>query len=140
VTAIKAKGAWIPGVCDPAGRGRSQVDGSQLIELYRRHGLNLTPAVNAVEAGILEVWQRLSTGRLKIFSTLPHLLQELRLYHRAEDGKIVKAHDHCVDGLRYGVVSGIDIAVPKPATQWRNRNPTHKFDYDPAAEMWRRPR
>ena len=41
-TAIKAPGEWIPGVIDPAARGRAQRDGSQLIEDYRNLGLTLT--------------------------------------------------------------------------------------------------
>jgi phage terminase large subunit-like protein len=35
VEAIKQHGPWIPGVIDPAARGRSQKDGSQLLELYK---------------------------------------------------------------------------------------------------------
>ncbi len=38
--AIRARGGWIRGVIDPASRGRSQTDGSQLIEKYRELGLN----------------------------------------------------------------------------------------------------
>jgi hypothetical protein len=140
VAAIKARGAWVPAIADPAGRQRSQADGAQLFELYRRHGLNLQPAVNAVEAGILEIWTRLSTNKLKIFSTLQHLLGEMRIYHRGEDGKIVKAHDHCVDGLRYATVSGLPIAQPKPQTQWSNGKPNHTYDYDPMKSLWQRPR
>src|SRR5437667_11580799 len=33
--AIKARGAWIPGVIDPAARGRSQGDGSRLLLTYQ---------------------------------------------------------------------------------------------------------
>jgi phage terminase large subunit-like protein len=50
--AIRARGAWVPGVIDPASRGRSQGDGTQLIQTYRELGLHLVPANNAVEAGI----------------------------------------------------------------------------------------
>jgi hypothetical protein len=32
-SAIKLRGTWIPGVIDPASRGRQQADGEQLIEL-----------------------------------------------------------------------------------------------------------
>jgi hypothetical protein len=42
--AIKARGDWIPGVIDPAARGRSQKDGEQLIVNYRELGLDLAPA------------------------------------------------------------------------------------------------
>jgi hypothetical protein len=136
-TAIKSRGSWIPAVCDPAGEGRSQVDGAQLIELYRRQGVNFTPATNAVEAGVLEVWTRMTTGRLRVFSTLQHLLQEIRIYRRGENGKIIKELDHCVDCLRYGVVSGLGIAAPKPSAQ-RPGKSQHQYQYDVAAEMWRR--
>ncbi len=33
-TAIRARGEWIPGLIDPAARGRSQDDGKQLIVTY----------------------------------------------------------------------------------------------------------
>jgi len=49
--AIRARGGWIPGVIDPACLGSSQIDGRTLIDLYRELGLDLRPAVNAVEAG-----------------------------------------------------------------------------------------
>lgn len=113
--AIKARGAWVPGVIDPASRGRSQIDGEQLLGLYRQHGLSLTTADNAVEAGIYDVWSRLSTGRLKLFSSCLNLLAEYRLYRRDERGRIVKQHDHLMDALRYGVRSGVPRAVVRPA-------------------------
>lgn len=118
-TAIKARGDWMPGVIDPAARGRSQVDGTQLIEAYRQLGLKLTPADNAVEAGIYAVWERLSTGRLKIFDTCQNLQAEYRLYRRDEKGKIIKEFDHLMDTLRYGVM-GIKSAQVQPVRRDRN--------------------
>jgi hypothetical protein len=118
-TAIKARGDWIPGVIDPAARGRSQVDGTQLIEAYRQLGLNLQPADNAVEAGIYAVWERLSTARLRIFDTCQNLMAEYRLYRRDEKGKIVKEFDHAIDCLRYGVM-GINHAQIQPANKSRD--------------------
>lgn len=97
--AIKARGAWIPGVIDPAAQGRSQRDGEQLIADYRKYGLNVKPADNAVEAGIYEVWGLLTTGRLKIFSILGNFKDEYRMYRRDEKGKIVKKNDHLMDCL-----------------------------------------
>lgn len=114
-SAIKARGDWIPGVIDPASRGRSQRDGEQLIQDYTDLGLHLTPAENAVEAGIYSVWERLSAGRIKVFRTLQNFMQEYRLYRRDEKGRIVKVNDHLMDDLRYGIVSGLTIAITKPA-------------------------
>lgn len=106
-SAIRSRGDWIPGVIDPAARGRSQHDGAKLYEKYLKENLKITPADNAVESGIYEVWQRLNSGRLKVFSTCKQLLEELRLYRRDDKGKIVKKNDHLVDCLRYECASGI---------------------------------
>jgi hypothetical protein len=99
VAAIKARGEWIPGAIDPASLGSSQIDGKTLIEIYRGLGLSLTSADNTLqgpEGGIHAVWERLSTGRLKIFKTCQNTLNEYRYYRRDEKGKIVKANDHCL--------------------------------------------
>ena len=115
--AVRARGAWIPGVIDPAAQGRSQADGEQMIELYRGCGLDLQPAVNAVEAGIYTVWQLMSSGKLKVFASLGNCLQEFRLYQREEDGKVVKQNDHLMDATRYLIVSGRERMKTKPAQQ-----------------------
>jgi len=112
-TAIKARGEWIPGVIDPAANGRSQDDGEQLIATYRALDLNLEPANNAVEAGIYNVWERLSTGRLKVFSSLLNWCDEYRQYHRDEDGKIVKKFDHLMDATRYLVTPAVNAKGQK---------------------------
>src|SRR5690348_15083971 len=63
--AIQSRGKWIPGVIDPASRGRSQKDGEQLLQIYQQLGLPLVIADNGVESGLYTVWTRMSTGRLK---------------------------------------------------------------------------
>jgi phage terminase large subunit-like protein len=117
--AIRARGEWIPGVFDPAARGRSQIDGQQVLQKYKDLGLDLEAAVNAVEAGIYEVWSRLSTGRLKVFKTMGQWLQEFRLYRRDEKGRIVKDNDHLMDATRYLIMSGLARAIVKPAQEIR---------------------
>lgn len=112
--AIKARGEWLVGAIDPASRGRSQSDGQALLDTYREHGLRLVLANNAVEAGILEVWQRLATGRLKVFSSCQNWLSEHRLYRRDEKGRIVKKFDHLMDATRYLVLSLPEIMKTKP--------------------------
>lgn len=112
--AIKAKGNWVPGVIDPASRGRNQKDGQQLIQQYLDLGLNLDFAFNGVESGLYEVWQRLSTGRLKVFRSMSNWLTEYRLYRRDEKGQVVKSNDHIMDATRYLIMSGLDRAITKP--------------------------
>ncbi len=115
--AIKARGDWIPGVIDPASRGRSQKDGTRLIEIYRSLGLELTPAINEVSAGLQECWMGLSSGRIKVFRTCQNFQAEIRLYRRNARGMIVKERDHLMDCLRYLVMSGMGIARTKPLPQ-----------------------
>lgn len=115
-TAIRSRGDWIPGVIDPAARGRKQDDGQRLIDIYTKppNNLKLTPAKNAVEAGIYEMQQRLSTGRYKVFASCRNWLEEKKLYRRDENGKIVKQKDHAMDDSRYFVMSGMSVARTKP--------------------------
>lgn len=106
-------GTPLVGAIDPAARGRSQIDGSQVLSLYRKEGLKLVPADNAVEAGIYSVWSRLSTGRLKIFKgVLSQWEEEYLIYRRDEAGKIIKSNDHLMDATRYAIQTGLLFAKP----------------------------
>jgi phage terminase large subunit-like protein len=111
---IRVKGEWIPGVIDPAANGRGQKDGLQLMQSYLDLGLDLETAFNGVESGIYEVWQRLSSGRLKVFRSMGNWLSEYRLYRRDEKGNVVKGFDHLMDANRYLIMSGLDRAKVKP--------------------------
>jgi Terminase RNaseH-like domain len=112
--AIRRRGLWIPGAIDPAAHGRSQKDGEQLFEIYQKLGLNIENAVNAREAGVYAVWERLSQGSYKIFSSCQNTLAEYRLYRRDERGQIVKANDHLMDAMRYNVMTGLSRAKVEP--------------------------
>lgn len=112
--AIKARGDWIPGVIDPAARGRTQDDGNQLLQNYIDLGLDLDVAFNGVEAGLLDCWTRMSEGRIKVFKSCQNWIAEYRLYRRDEKGKVVKGFDHAMDATRYLVMSGLERAKTKP--------------------------
>lgn len=109
--AIKARGVWIPGVGDVA--GTSQINGDKFIEIYRDNGIRMKLPNKAVDGGISEVLDRMSTGRLKIFSTCENVLKELLGYSYDEKQKVIKANDHACDALRYLIVSGLDLAKTK---------------------------
>jgi len=134
--AIRARGVWIPGVIDPAARGRGQKDGVQLSAIYSELGLVLTEANNAVEAGVVAVWQRLSTGRLKVFKTLLNWIMEYGFYQRDEHGRIKDGQkDHLMDCTRYLVMSGLAVATIRPAEQWTTgkMGPQFESEYNPLA-------
>jgi phage terminase large subunit-like protein len=122
--AIKRRGGgWMKGVIDTAARGRSQIDGANLWDIYsKQFGLKIYPANKAVEAGIYEVWTRISSGRLKIFRSCSNLERELKMYHRDEKGKINKSDDHLLDSLRYLSMSGIPLASPHISMVPRSEN------------------
>lgn len=131
--AIKARGIWLPGVVDPASRGRTQTDGQQLIQMYKDLGLDLETANNAVEAGIYEMWQRLSTGRYKVFKSCQNWLAEYRLYRRDEKGRVVKGNDHAMDESRYFIMSGLSRAKTKPAEKLRT---VSSYSMDQSGTGW----
>ncbi|MCE2574828.1 hypothetical protein [Komagataeibacter sp. FNDCR2] len=132
--AIKARGAWMNGTIDPASRGRGQKDGQQIFQNYIDLGLTLVPAKNGVEAGIMEVLDRMSSGRLKVFSTQQSWLAEYRIYRRDDHGKIVKKNDHLMDATRYLVVMlpSIEMVMPNYLEKGGFRSSV-QGDYDPYA-------
>jgi phage terminase large subunit-like protein len=111
---IKGRGGWIPGVIDPASRGRSQTDGRQLLVMYRELGLKVTEGDNSVQTGLTEVWTLMVAGLLKVMPNCLNWWNEFRKYHRDEKGNIVKEADHLMDATRYLVKSGRDRMIVKP--------------------------
>lgn len=113
-SAFAARGKWIPMVGDAAQR---ESDSKQIIDKYRSLGVPMRlpnkgkiDGRNSVEFGISEVYSRLQSGRLKVFSNCQKLLDEFRKYRYDENQKIIKENDHILDALRYLLVSGLRIA------------------------------
>lgn len=139
--ALRAFGTWMTGAIDPAARGRAQKDGEQLMRIYTKpqdqqgEGLKLVVANNEVEAGLQDVWERLSTGRLKVFRSLVAWLAEYRIYRRDEHGKIVKQNDHLMDATRYLVRTPAVFqrmpALNVQATQTQQRARSAATAHDP---------
>lgn len=107
---------WIPGVVDPAGHVRTQDAGKKLITMYRALGLKLKEARNDVEIGIDMVYDRLSTGRLKIFRNLYDFRKEYAVYRRI-NGHIVKEDDHLMDCMRY-LILNINVAKSRSTVEF----------------------
>lgn len=109
-SAIKAWGDWVPCAWPHDGLIRDKGSGEQLAGLYRSEGLAMLEeratheeGGHGVEAGIMDMLDRMRTGRLKVFSTLGEWFEEFRMYHR-KDGLIVKERDDLMSATRYGVM------------------------------------
>jgi hypothetical protein len=111
--AIKRRGDWMNVLIDPASRGRSQVDGRQLLGMYRKQGLRIIEADNAVESGVYKVWEGFSTGHLKVFKSCLEFQKEYLTYRRDDRGRIIKENDHILDAVRYAYV-GLGLARQRP--------------------------
>ena len=115
--AIKQRGRWIRGCCDPAGAGSSQRDGSMIIDDYLLLDVDLTRARGGdgvKELRISKVLTLLESGQLKVFSSLLKWLEEFRIYRRDEDGKVVKTHDDLMDATQYLIQHFADVAMEQP--------------------------
>lgn len=116
--AINARGKWIPVMWPHDGVAHDKGGGEPLRNQYQKLGCNMHPEKAthppkegeeegtggySVEAGLLEILDRMLTGRFKVFSHLADWFEEYRLYHR-QDGKIVKEDDDLMDATRGGVM------------------------------------
>jgi len=113
VAAIRSRGDWILGLFDPTANDRDQADGRRLMQVYTKLGLRLRVTPNPIESGILGVWQRMESGRLKVFPSLSKYLEQRRLYRKDERDQIVQDQDNLQDATRC-LVSGISRMIAKP--------------------------
>lgn len=108
--AIQSRGAWIPGVIDPASK-RHNEDGKASYQEYKKLGLNIRFAENPVDAGLMKVSNAFAKGKLKIMNHLMATISEFNIYSFGDDGKPApKQDDHLMDCLRYIYNSGLRIA------------------------------
>lgn len=116
-TAIKPWGLWIP-VAWPHDANQHDKGGQQYSAMYRELGLRMLSEHaqfgdkrgNSVEPGILDMLQRMQTGRFKVAKSLGQWWEEFRMYHR-KDGQIVKERDDLMAATRYGMMM-IRYALP----------------------------
>ena len=116
VAAIRARADWIPGLIDPTANGRERSDGVRLSQMYRNLGLHLQHIDNSIESGILEVSQRMRSGRLKVFPSLSKYLGDRRVYRRDENDHVVKDRDNLQDATRC-LVLGLSAMIAEPENE-----------------------
>ena len=134
VEAIKARGDDFPVAWPHDGLNRKD-DGSQkaipLWRMYSAKGLNMLPLSaryedktgggQPVEPVIMDLTERMNTGRFKVFSHMSEFFEELRSLHR-KDGRVVALRDDFLKAVFYAYMMR-RYAIPKTR---RDVQPKHQ--------------
>lgn len=117
--AVKPWGSWVPCAWPHDGLQHDKGSGVVLKTQYEAQGLDLLgdkaewpEGGNSVEAGLIDMLDRMQTGRFKVFSSLVGWLSEFRIYHR-DNGQIVKLKDDRISASRYALMM-LRHAITKP--------------------------
>ncbi len=127
---ISARLGW---KCDSSGRVRALIDSAanqrtlasvkSVSELFAEKGVLVNPNVDKdVFAGICRVKEYLKRDNglpgLYVFDTCKNMIEEFSTYHWADGDSPVKRDDHCMDELRYFVMSR-----PRPSERQKPLSP-----------------
>lgn len=137
--AMRPIGAAVPVAWPHDGNAR-EFSGSSVISLYRAQGLIMLPTHAtfpdgsiSTEAGILEMQERITTGRLKVAAHLSEWFEEFHMYHR-KDGLIVKVKDDLMSATRVFIMAKrFARAVPLGGTKLnsnRRQSVAEGIDFD----------
>lgn len=132
LTPIRAKEAlkawdlgWLPWAWPHDGTQTEKGSGEDLRNQYNAAGFRMLEEHStfsefegggySFEAGILEMLNRMETGRFKVWRTCPSWIEEFRLYHR-KDGLVVKERDDTISASRYALMMR-RYAVRRPSSR-----------------------
>ena len=107
---MRGKGQWIPVAWPHDGLQHDKGSGTELKTLYAAQGVRMLAEKatwpdggNSVEKGLMDMMDRMQTGRFKVFAHLADFFEEFRLFHR-KDGKLVKEGDDILSAARYALM------------------------------------
>jgi len=140
---ILSRGEWIPMAWPHDGLQHEKGSGFQLAQQYRDNGVNMLHEMAqfpetgdemghkisrvSVEAGVLNLLERMKKGKFKVFSNLNDWWEEFRIYHR-KDGKIVKLQDDLMAATRYAYMM-LRYAQIAPEPSKMILNPRRNYDW-----------
>lgn len=140
---LNSRGPWVPIAWPHDGLQHDKGSGIELAELYRRAGANMlheraqyeeagssTGTQNyrfSIEAGVMDMMQRMQDGRFKVMSHLADWWEEFRMYHR-KGGKIVAKDDDLMSATRYAVMM-LRYAITPPLTNRRITRDRAKYSW-----------
>lgn len=130
-SAVRPWGDWLPWAWPGDGlRQTLEGAGISLATQYTEQGLNMLheraqfeDGSVSVEAGLMDMLDRMRTGRFKVFSHLEDWFAEFRVYHR-KDGLVVKKQDDLMAATRYALMMlRYATTKPRPRTTTPHRAP-----------------
>lgn len=126
--AMKKHGEWIPNAWPHDGLQREKSSNIALKDQYRKHGLYMLrdyatfppnhhqdPNGNSREAGLIEMYEYMRTGKFKVFSVMNQWFEEKRMYHR-DNGLVIAKYDDLLSATRYAFMMRRHATVKPPAT------------------------
>lgn len=109
-SAMKKVGAAVSVAWPHDGDSREHGTGQPLMTQYKAQKLHMlgqhaqfTDGSNSTEAGIMEMQDRITTGRFKVAAHLSDWLSEFHIYHR-KNGLLVKVEDDLMSATRIAVM------------------------------------
>lgn len=117
IRSISAKLGWktdnkgrISALIDSAANQRTLASAKSVTELFTDRGILVNPAVNKnIFAGIsrIKAYLKQDNGEpnLYVFKTCTNMIEEFKTYFWADGDAPVKKDDHCMDELRYFIMS-----------------------------------
>jgi phage terminase large subunit-like protein len=136
---MKVVGAGVPVAWPQDGTAREK-SGITIKQLYKNQGLLMLDEHATwpdggvgTEAGILEMDERMTTGRLKVAAHLSDWFEEYRMYHR-KDGLIVKIDDDLMSATRVAIMAkrfAKHVQLGSQAPSRRKQSVADGLDFDP---------
>ena len=138
--AIRKRGFWIPVAWPHDGmQGDRTGNGKNMMQNYKALHVNMLHesaryeddkgGAQAREPIIQQCYERMVSGRLRVFSHLNEWFEEKRMYHR-KDGKVVAVNDDLMSGTHYGVMSRRYARA-----EYRGKEQTKSISYDPLQDF-----
>lgn len=130
---VKPWGKWLPWAWPHDGLRRDKdTSGDEFAELFRKQGMNMLPGPASfsddklefgVEAGIMDMLDRMQSGRFYVMEHLEEWFIEFRDYYR-KDGVIVKERDDAMAATRYALMM-LRYALRKPVGRRQGTAPVN---------------
>ena len=104
----------ITALIDSAANQKTLASVKSVTELFYDHGILANPNVNKdVFSGIARVKEYFKNDRIFIFKNCVNLIRELKSYRWGKGDLPIKRDDHCVDELRYFIMTRPQSSKPR---------------------------